>query len=158
MLPGIRPYSAVFEGISVSAVQDLFELTAGATVAVVLLEVHITQDASETSEQLPLQIRLIPATVTSGSGGAAVTPRKLRRGDASAASTVERNNTTQATSTGTIEILRRMADNVLNGWHYVFTPETAIWLPPSGVLTVSLPTAPGSALTMSGEIVFGEVG
>lgn len=156
MLP-IRPYSAVFEGVSVSALQDLFELTAPATASVVLLEVHITQDDSESSEQLAVQIKRVPATVTSGSGGASVTPRPLRSGDVAASATVERNNTTQATSSGTIVTLRRSGENVLSGWHWVFTPETGIWLPPSGVVVVSLPAAPAAALTMSGEIVFGEL-
>lgn len=153
-----RMYSAVFEAISVSAVQDFFELTAPSTAVVCVHEVHITQDAGETSEQLPIHLIRVPATVTSGSGGASVTPRKMMTGSPAAASTVERNNTTVATTSGTLEVLRRQGDNVLNGWHWVFTPETRLWLAPSGVLVVRLATAPGAALTMSGEIVFEEVG
>ena len=154
----MRVYTATFSGVSVAAAQDLFELTVGAAVAAKLLEVHITQDASEVSEQLPVTIKFIPATVTSGTGGASVTPRRTSRGDAAATCTVERNNTTRATSSGTIEEIRRLSENVLNGWHWVFTPETALELPPSGVVVVGLETAPGAALTMSGEIVFGEIG
>ena len=70
-----RVYSAVFEGVSVSAVQDFFELTAPSAAAVCIHEVHITQDSDETSQQLPVRILLVPATITSGSGGSTLTPR-----------------------------------------------------------------------------------
>lgn len=153
-----RMYSASFSGVSVSAAQDLFELAAAAGVAVVIHEVHISQDASETSEQLPFTIKRIPATVTSGSGGSTPTPRKMAPGDAAAASTVEANNTTRATSSGTIETIRRMSENILNGFHIVCTPETRIVVPPSGTIVVGLETAPGAALTMSGELIFEEIG
>jgi hypothetical protein len=153
-----RMYSAVFEGVSVSAAQDLFEITAPSTATVVIHSVSITQDASETSEQLPATIKRVPSP-TSGSGGASVTPRKLGGpGDAAAASTVERNNTTRATSGGTIETLRRRAENVLNGWHWLFTPEERIVVPPSGMVVVGLEQAPAAALTVSGELVFEELG
>ncbi len=154
-MPG-RVYSAVFEGVAVTVVQDFFELTAPATMAVCVHEVHITQDAAEVSEQLPVRILRIPATVTSGSVGTVVTPRKMETGSPAASSVVEANNTTVATTTGTLEPLRRQGDNVLNGWHWVFTPETRLWLAPSGVLVVRLVTAPGAALTMSGEMIFEE--
>jgi hypothetical protein len=120
-------------------------------------EIHITQDAGETSEQLPVHILRVPATVTSGNG-TAVTPRKTMSGDPAATATVERNGTTVATTSGTLEPLRRSGDNVLNGWHWVFTPETRLWLAPSGVLVVRLVTAPAASLNMSGELIFEEVG
>ena len=159
MGPG-RVYTAVFEGISVSAVQDLFEIQSAASVVIALLEVHITQDTDETSQQLPVQIIRVPATFTSGNG-TAVTPRKTMPGDPTSVVTVERNATTVATTSGTLEPLRRMGDNVLNGWHWVFTPETCLWLGPGAAtsgLVVRLPTAPGAAITMSGEIAFMEIG
>ncbi len=152
-----RMYSAVFEGVSVSVAQDLFELTAPATAVVMIHEVHITNDASETSEQVPFSVKRIP-TPTSGNG-TAVTPRKLGGvGDAAAASTVERNGTTRATSGGTIETLRRAAENLLNGYHLVLPPEERIVVPPSGMVVVGLEGAPAATTTMSGEIIFEEIG
>lgn len=153
-----RMYSALFEGVSVSAVQDFFELTAPATGVVAIHEIHITQDASETSEQLPVRLIRVPATVTGGSGGSTPTPRKMQSGDPAAGAVVEANNTSVATTSGTLEVLRRSGDNVLNGWHWVFLPETRIYLAPSGVFVVRLATAPAAALTMSGEIVWEEIG
>jgi len=152
-------YSAQFSGVSVSVAQDFFEVTAPATAVVVIHEIHVTQDDSETSQQLPAAIKRIPATVTSGSGGSSPTPRKLGGVlDAAASATIEVNNTTRASSSGTIEIIRRISENILNGWHWVFTPETRIYIPPSGVVIVGLETAPSAALTMSGEIIFEEIG
>lgn len=156
-MPG-RMYSAVFSGVTVSAAQDLFELLAPSTAAIVIHGVSITQDTSETSEQLPFTIKRIPATVTSGSGGGTATPRRMAPGDAASGATVEINNTTRASSSGTIEILRRRAENILNGVHWLFTPEERIVVPPSGTVIVGLETAPAAALTMSGEIVFEEIG
>lgn len=153
-----RMYSAVFSGVSVSAAQDLFELSAPSSGVVLLHGVSVTQDASETSEQLPFTIKRIPSP-TSGSGGSAVTPRELGGvGDAAAASTVEANNTSRATSGGTIETLRRRGENILNGAHWLFTPEERIVVPPSGMIVVGLEAAPGAALTMSGELIFEEIG
>jgi hypothetical protein len=153
-----RMYSAVFEAVSVSVAQDFFELTAPATAVIAVHEIHITQDAAETSEQLPVRLIRVPATVTGGSGGSTPTPRKMMTGSPAAAAVVEANNTTVATTSGTLEVLRRQGDNVLNGWHWVFTPESRLYLAPSGVLVVRLATAPGAALTMSGELIWEELG
>lgn len=153
-----RMYSAVFEGVNVSAAQDLFELLAHASAAVKIHEVHISQDESESSEQLPVTVKRIPATVTSGSGGSTATPRKHSPGDAAAVTVVEINNTTRAQSSGTIETLRRASENVLNGWHWIFPPELRPTIPPSGTMVVGLEVAPGATLKMSGEVIFEEIG
>jgi hypothetical protein len=152
-----RVYTAVFEAISVSAAQDLFSLQPAANKLVEIHEVHITQDTGETSEQLVVRLRRLPATFTVGSGGAAVTPDPMSPGDAAAGATVRRNDTTVATTSGTAATLRRQGDNVLNGWHWVFTPETRPKVVNGQGFIVHLPTAPGAALTMSGELVFEEV-
>ena len=152
-----RMYSAVFEGVSVAAVQDFFELVAPSTGGVFIHEINITNDTSETSEQLPVRILRVPATATSGSGGTAPAKTPLFPGDPSASATVEANNTTVATTTGTLAVLRRQADNVLNGWRWLFTPETRLFVPTSGMIVVRLVTAPAASTPMSGEIVWEEI-
>ena len=147
-----RVYSAVFEGVSVSVAQDLFELNAPADAAVRLLAVHITQDTSETSEQLPFTIKRV---ATSGSIGSIPTARPMQVGDPAFGGTVEANNTTRG---GTPTTIRRRSENVLAGVHWIFPLGQEIYLSPSGILVVGLETAPGAALTMSGEIVFEEIG
>lgn len=147
-----RMYTAVFEGVSVSAAQDLFEITAPATAIVVLHQVTITQDASETSEQLPFTIERASA---SGSGGSTPTAQLLELGSTAFGGTVEANNTARATSSS---VLFRRSENVLNGIDWLFTPEMRPVISPSGILIVGLDAAPGAALTMSGTIVFEEIG
>jgi hypothetical protein len=152
-----RLYCAVFEAISVSAAQDLFSLQPAVNKPCAIHEIHITQDAGETSEQLVVRVRRLPATFTVGSGGAAITTGPISAFDTAFGATVRRNDTTAATTSGTAVPLRRMGDNVLNGWHWVFTPETRPLFVNGEGCVVNLPTAPGAALTMSGELIFEEL-
>lgn len=153
-----RMYTVQFSGVSVSAVQDLFLIQAPTSAIVRLHEVHITDDTSETSEQLPFSISRLPTTVTLGSGGTVPTPAKFSSGAASAASTVHVNDTTRATTSGSASVLVRQAENMLNGFHWVSLPESVIEASPSQAITVGLEGAPGSARTMSGWVRFEEIG
>ena len=54
--------------------------------------------------------------------------------------------------------LFRMGQNVLNGWHWLFTPEMRPVVPPSGRFVVRLDAAPTAALTMTVTVTFEEVG
>lgn len=154
----VRVYSVVFEGVAVSAVQDLFNLQPATNKPCIIHEVHIMQDAGEVSEQLPVRIRRLPATVTNGTGGSTPTPRQMVSSDPAAGATVRANDaTTRATSSGTAVTLRRASDNVLNGWHWVFTPECRPIFIAGEAMIVGLETAPAASLTMSGEVVFEEI-
>ena len=154
-----RMYSASFTIASAAATIDFVEIVAPATAVVVIHEIHITQDTLETSEQLPgvdsAGARDGDLWFRWGCGHAA---QDRRGADAAAASTVEAGNTTVATTSGTLETIRRLAENILNGWHWVFTPETRIVVPPSGMVVVRLLTAPTAALAVSGELIFEEIG
>jgi hypothetical protein len=154
-----RMYSCSFDATAASGDMDIIELTAPATAVVVVHEIHLTQETLEVSEQLPMSILRVPATVTAGTGGITGTARKLGGVlDASASSTLKAFNGTLATTSGTLETLRRSSENFLNGWHWVFTPETRIVVPPSGVIVVRMATAPSVTLTMDAEIIFEEIG
>ena len=150
-----RMYSATFEEVAVTAVQDLFEVVAAADSVVVVHGLIISQstDAGDTeSEQLNV---LIHRGSTSGSGGTTVTPAPMNLGDAAFGGTVEANNTTQATE-GTI--LHAEAFNVMAGLAIWWTPETRPVISPSGRLIVELQTTPADSLTMSGTIYLEEIG
>lgn len=151
-------YSAVFGGVAVSAIQDLFEITAPADAAVLIHEIKIGQSSDYgDSEAEGLRVQLTRGHGTSGSGGSAVTPTPLEAGFAAAGSTVEANNTTQA-SAGTPVVLYEDAFNAQIGWHYLPTPEARIVLSPSALFVVELPVAPADAVTMSGTMIFEEIG
>jgi hypothetical protein len=145
-------YAAVFEEVSVSAIQDLFQIAAPSTGSVIVHGCYISQSASETSEQLPI---LVHRGSTDGSGGTTLTPSPLQVGGAAAESTVEANNTTQSTEGA---FVHAEGFNVLNGWIWMPTPETRPTLSPSGRLVVELQVAPTAALTMNGVLLFEEVG
>lgn len=79
-------------------------------------------DAAE--EGLRISVGRMSATVTSGSGGSAVTPVALDSADAAAGFAAECNNTTVATTSGALTILHEFAWNVrASPWDYWFPDE-----------------------------------
>jgi hypothetical protein len=153
-----RLYTAVFNNVAVSAVQDLFELVAPADSVVVLHDIHLSQntDVGDAAEEV-LRIELTSGHTTSGSGGSSVTPVPVNFGDAAFGGTCEANNTTQA-SAGTIVTHAVWNWNIRVGFDKVFTPECRPVLSPSRRMCLELPAAPADAVTMSGTITFEEIG
>jgi hypothetical protein len=152
-------YTAPFSAIAVSAVQDLWELNVHASTRVRLREVRFGQSSDSgdaAAEQL--YITFVRGYTVSGSGGASVTPVNVsgHTGGLTAASAVERNNTTQASTSGTV-----MFADVWN------TQAPYLWLPPENDMRFTLEastrfvvtlSAPGDAITMSGTLTFEEFG
>lgn len=148
-------YSAVFEEVAVTAAQDLFTVTAPSDAAVVIHAVYLGQstDAGDTeSEQLSV---ILHRPSAAGSGGTSATPRPLQVGFPAAGSTVDVNDTTQATEGN---IIHADCFNVMAGWVWIPTPECRPVISPSGLVTVELQTAPADSITMSGTILFEEIG
>lgn len=154
-----RMYSAVLDAVSVSAVADLFFLAAPTDAVVVVHEIKISQDAGETSEQLPLMV--FRTTTDNSAVGTANTPNPLQVGDPAFGGTV-RTNITGGSLSAETTLLWRDSQNVLNGWHYLPTPETRPVLSPiagtAGRLSIKLDAAPTAALTFSGYVIFEEIG
>lgn len=153
-----RMYTAVFNNVAVTAIQDLFELVAPADAVVVLHDIHLSQntDVGDAAEEI-LRIELTAGHTTSGSGGSAVTPVPLSLGDAAFGGTCEANNTTQA-STGTIVTKYVWNWNIRGPFDKIFTPETRPMISPSARMCIELPAAPADSITMSGSITFEEIG
>lgn len=154
-----RMYSAAFESQAVTTAVDLFEIAAPSTAVVVIHSIIVGQssDAGDSqAEMLPITVK---RAATSGSGGMSLTAAKMQTGLASAGATVEALNTTRANA-GSPSALAIIADtfNVQGGWQKIFTPEERIVLSPSERLVVGLEAAPSDSLTMSGTIVWEEIG
>ena len=150
-----RMYAAVFESVAVTAAQDLFEINAPSNAVVRIHKIRISQssDAGDAeSEQLNV---LIHRGSTSGSGGSTITPTPLSVGDAAFGGTVKANNTSQSTEGAFVDA---PCFNVMAGLEIINTPETYIDISPSGRLIIELQSAPGDSLTMSGVVVFEEIG
>lgn len=152
-------YTAVMDAVSVSAAADLFWIGAPADSIVIIHEIRVTQAAQETSEQLNLKI--FRTTTDQSAVGTSITPNPLEVGFAAAGSTVRSNITGGSLSTIST-LLWEDSQNLINGWHYLPTPEIRIILSPTagtaGRLAVRLATAPAAAITVTATITFEEIG
>lgn len=146
-------YTCAFDNISVTndADQDVWLLTAPANRALIL---HWFELYSALASAEFTRMRLLRRT-TAGSGGSSATVNPLRSVSATVAATV----TQLVTAPGT-------AGAVLMAWQFAQispqislpTPETRVWIPPSGMLALHLQTAVATTRTWSGFLVFEEVG
>jgi hypothetical protein len=150
-------YSAVFQGVAVTAAQDAFLLITTSSVPIDIHYISLGQssDAGDAQDEL-LRVRLRRGMTTNGSGGTTPTGQLLTGGDAAVATTVHANDTT-ASSAGTIVELWEECFNVRAGWIWCPTPAMRIRVPISGKFAVNLPAAPADSLTMSGTIVWEEL-
>jgi hypothetical protein len=158
-----RKYTATFKEIAVTAAQDLFEIAAPADAVVIVHDWTVTQktETGDTAEEmLTLTTNRGIGSVTSGSGGASVTPHAVEDGDAAFGGTVERNNTTiMAVGSGTLDTdLEVHTWNVRMPYQKIYTPETRPVISPSNRWTLELETAPADSVTVSGTVTFEEVG
>ncbi len=154
-----RMYAVTFEGVAVTAAQDFFELSPADDKPVILHACHLSQssDVGDTAEEM-LRVAIIRGHATGGSGGSSFTPLTMAASGAAAGAAAEINNTTIA-STGTAQTLHAETINIRAGWLYVPTPEC----PPaasqaSTTIVVRLMAAPADSLTMSGTLIFEELG
>jgi hypothetical protein len=157
-------YTAVFEDVAVTAIQDFFELLAPTDMCVKLRRIRIGQEsdaADAEAEMLAYKIVRGEGTVTSGSGGGTnPTSTPIHKGQVAASTVVEINNTTiMAVGTGALKVLETGAFHVAEGlnWEPVDDAERYV-ISPGDRLTVELEKAPGDELTMSGTIWFEEIG
>lgn len=149
-----RVYSAIVDQVAVTALQDLFVLTAAATHCCEILAVRIGQGnlaADANAEMLEIELnRYVSAT-----GGTAVTEQPHEVGHPTADAAVVRNDTTLGT---TPTLLHADTFNIQAGWIYMPVPEERIWVPPSGVFAVTLPAAPDGSTTISATLTWNEIG
>jgi len=161
-----RFYSINFDGVSVTAGQDLWEVLAATGKPFFLHEIVFGQDSDygdAQAEGLRILIKRASGSYTSGSGGSTPTPAKHLTNDAAAGPTPECNNTTQAVAgSGTLTTVRAEPFNVQAGYQYLPTPETRIFFLPAEAVVVSLhggagTAGPADALTCSGTMVIEEL-
>ncbi len=152
-----RLYTSVFEGVTVSAAQNLFALLASSTVPLLIhtFEIGQSSDFGDAQDE-NLRIRVRRGMTSNGSGGTTpamnpVDPRELT----SATATCRANDTTAA-SGGTIVTMWASTFSVRAGYVWLPTPAIQLICGVSTRIAVDLPDAPADALTMSGTIVWEE--
>ena len=154
-----RFFSVQFNGVSVSAVQDLFNITAASDRTAVIREIRISQssDVGDAAEE-GLLIALKSGQTTNGTGGTTPSAVAFSLNQGSAGFSARANDATTQASGGTIVTHWSEVWNIRMPW---------IWLPPTGYgialeasrkFTVDLETAPADAITTSGTIVVEEFG
>lgn len=153
-----RMYTVQFSAVTVSAVQDFFEIVPASNKPVAVWGLFLAQysDLGDAAEEI-IRYQVIRGHATSGSAGATPTPVPLDEFDSAAGFTAETNNTTQA-STGTTVVLHTGAFNIRAG--------EQLWLPPEARwrctaaqnrLVVRLSAAPADGLDMVGTLYVEEV-
>ena len=154
-----RLYTVQFDNVSVSAAQDLFEITPADDKPLEIVGLFLSQtgvaDVGDAAEEcLPVQI--IRGFTSSGSGGSAPTPAPVKRVDAAAGFTAEVNNTTLAT-TGTTVTIHSDNFNVRvgyqNWWPEGTEPDAS---QANTTIVVRLTRAPADAITLSGTLYIRE--
>jgi len=151
-------YTVQFNGVAVTAQQDLFELTASSTKPIVILAIHLSQSTEVgDAQEEGLSLLFKSGQTTSGSGGSAPTPVATDSSGLAASFTAEVNNTTKA-SAGTIITHAAWNWNVRMPFDYIFTPEQQMIMAASRRCTLELGTTPADSITMSGTIWVQEIG
>jgi len=152
-----RTYSVIFSAVSVSAAQDLFEISPASNKPIEIIGIELGQssDAGDAQDEL-LQISFIRGHATSGSGGSSPTPQPLEPNEAAAGFTAETNNTTVA-STGTAVTLQTGCWNVRAGYINWFPEGCRPAATSSSSSLVVRQTAPADAITMSGTLYVREI-
>ncbi len=151
-----RIYTAQFNGVAVTALQDLFELVAGTNTPIRIHEILLSQ-SSEIGDAMEegLLIQIQQGATTSGSGGSTPSAVPADVDDSASAATVEANNTTRA-SAGTIVTILSVVWNIRAPLQLLFTPEMRPYVKGGRRLVVALPAAPADSITMSGTITWSE--
>lgn len=143
-----RTYNVTFNA-SVSAAQDLIAVMAGANMAFEVVGFGLGP-CNTTVENLLINLKRLPATVTNGSGGSAPTPVPDHVTDAAATVTARANDTTPATTSGSAVYLHRDAYNEVNGFEWIFPERARPVAKPGEAIVLETPSTPGGARTIQG--------
>jgi len=139
-------FTVVCENVAVTAAQDVIAAYAASTKKLQLLGVELSANGQTTVGNYPIRLRYLPASVTSGSGGSAATPRNVNPDGASASFTARINDTTHATTGGTASDYVASQFNPING--YYWQPPVSVGDEPkadlSGALVLSLDSVTGT--------------
>lgn len=158
-----RGYIVEFHNVAITAQQDLFYIKPAADKICIIEQIRLSNigiaaDAGDAQEELfDVEMCYIPATVTASSGGNSFTPQPLAINDSAAGFTARINDTTKATSSGTI--VNRDSD----GWNtripYVWlpAPEHRVLVANAAAITFRLNSTPTDSITCNGSMIVREL-
>ena len=151
-----RVYVVSMTRVSVSAAITLIQIVAGATVPLQIIRAVIGQTSSTTSAMQAVQLNRKSAAATVTSFTPIITGPKTDPA-ASAVGGVSATGTNASAEGTDSSIVKQDVFNVLNGWMFLPTPKEYTYVDAVGILGLKLPVAPGSALTLTADVVFEEL-
>lgn len=153
-----REYTVIFPPTTVSAAQDLVTIfgAAGKMCKILRCWVASTDTTLDTAQMLSLRMRFLPATLSGSSGGSTPTPRPLDPGDAAASFTAHTNDTTKASSNGTIAILEENGCHIYSGYDMFLAKP--IYIGPSEAFVFELLSSVSGTVNLSGGCLVEESG
>lgn len=158
-----RLYVVEFHNVAITVQQDLFYIKPAADKIcfVELVKIAVvggTADAGDAQEELyDIECCYIPATVTASSGGNSMTPNPKAVNDTAASFTARINDTTKATSSGTI--VNRDSDgmNSRNPYFWLPAPEHCDIIANAAAFVCRLNTTPADSITCNGTMLVREL-
>ena len=147
-----RTYTINFRNVNVSAVQDLCAAYCGASMAIEVVSLTIGQITQTAVELLQISIKHLPATVTPGSSGNSYTPNPDVPTDAAATFTARINDTTPATTGGSVDYKHEDVFNLVNGYQWIWPEKARPNAKLSEALIFSLDSAPAALRVVSGQM------
>ncbi len=148
-----RIYSVSFDGIAVTAAQDLFQLEA-VTVPAIIHAIYLSQSTDvgdAAAEGLSIRLRRVTDALTNVTAEA-----QMDTGDAAALADLNVNDTTALVAGA--QVLHAENWNIAMPFVYLPPPELRIVCKVGDCITVNLATVPADSITMSGTMYFEEVG
>lgn len=158
-----RLYVVEFHGVAITAQQDLFYIKPAADkpVSIELVKFSVagvSADAGDAQEELyQIECVYVPATVTVGSGGTSMTPNPKIVNDTAAGFTARVNDTTKATSSGTI--VNRDSDgmNSRNPYYWCPAPEHRDVVGNAAAFCARLNSTPTDSILCNGTMLVREL-
>ena len=153
-----RNYTVSFENVTVSAAQDLVTIIGGTGKMLRIIRQWwgCSDTTLATGQNLSVRGRVLPATVTPGSGGTTPTPRPLDGGDAAATFTAHANDTSKTTTNGTARIVEENGSHLYAGYAFAFpNPPT---VPATSAYVFELLSSPSGTVDISGGVEVQEIG
>jgi hypothetical protein len=146
-------YTAQFSEVAVTAQQDLFQIEANTTPAIIhAIFLSQTSDVGDAAaENLSILIRRVTDAVTND-----VTEAKLDNGSAAANADLAVNETTELVTGATT--IHSEAWNIALPFVWMPPPEMRIIVEIGNAVVVNLNTTPADSITMSGTMYFEEIG
>lgn len=153
-----RIYTIPFSRVTITAVQDLWNAAATASMVFELHSINLGCESATAAEECAIQIKRMTATVTNGTGGASVTPVPNASTQAAATITCRCNDaSTRATTSGSTTVLFSDTWQMTNGYVFQWAPEDRLQFSLSQNLIIGLETAPSASHVSSGVITVAEL-